>query len=140
MTAIILLVLRILLVIVLFLFIFWAFRVIWLSLDLDKKSTRRINNSSLNLEILQSESPISKRFEKQEVLLGRDPNADFVISDNTISAKHARFTFKQNHWWIEDLNSTNGTFLNSIPTEEPMIVTDGDEVRCGKILIQISCL
>ncbi len=138
MTAVLMLVLRIFLVVILFLFIFWAFRVVWLSLDRDKKTTRRIRGTLLKLETTQAESTIEKSFETQEVLIGRDPNADFVISDNTISSKHALFSFKQNHWWIEDLDSTNGTFLNSIPTEAPMIVTDGDELRCGKIIIKIS--
>lgn len=138
MTAVFLLVLRIFLAIVLFLFIFLAFRVVWLSLERENNTGRRIRNTALRLEIANAESPMLKTFETQEVLIGRDQNADFVVSDNTISSKHALFTFKQNHWWIEDLNSTNGTFLNSIPTEEPMIVTDGDEVRCGKILIKIS--
>ena len=40
-------------------------------------------------------------------------------------------------WWVEDLDSTNGTFLNQIQVEEPMVITSGDDLRCGRINIQI---
>ena len=48
---------------------------------------------------------------KKEIFIGRDFQNDIVIQKENISKIHARIYF-QNHWYIEDLNSTNGVFLN----------------------------
>ena len=36
-------------------------------------------------------------------------------------------TYRQSQWWIEDLHSTNGTFLNQEAVLEPVVITDGDD-------------
>ncbi len=50
--------------------------------------------------------------EKQEILLGRDLANDIAISDPEVSRRHARFLMQEDNVIIEDLGSTNGTFLN----------------------------
>ncbi len=78
------------------------------------------------------------RFNKPEVSLGRDPACDCIIEDATVSARHAHFSFHHNQWWIEDLGSTNGTFLNQDPIHSPCVITVGDEIRCGGVVFQIA--
>jgi pSer/pThr/pTyr-binding forkhead associated (FHA) protein len=75
-------------------------------------------------------------FTGSQVSLGRHPLNDLVIDDGAVSAKHARFFQKPNsdfpqyqEWFVEDLKSTNGTFVNDIKVEGTQRVHHGDIVR-----------
>lgn len=59
---------------------------------------------------------------------------DGVIQDDSVSRMHARFIKKENSIYIEDLNSTNGTFKNGLPLKphESVVITPEDELRFGK--------
>jgi pSer/pThr/pTyr-binding forkhead associated (FHA) protein len=48
--------------------------------------------------------------------------------------------FKQNQWWVEDLGSTNGTFLNLEPLSAPVILVDGDQIKIGTHDILLSIM
>jgi pSer/pThr/pTyr-binding forkhead associated (FHA) protein len=45
--------------------------------------------------------------------------------------------YELGQWWLKDLQSTNGTFLNGERVEEPIVITDGDQIHCGKIVISV---
>jgi len=48
-----------------------------------------------------------------QYIVGRDSEAGFVVSRSSVSRQHARlFVDDDGNWWVEDLNSTNGTFVN----------------------------
>lgn len=65
------------------------------------------------------------------VLIGRDPSCDIVITRGLPSRHHARFSFRDDQWLVEDLNSTNGTFVNNRRIARPTPVSAGDTVRFG---------
>ena len=73
------------------------------------------------------------RFDLPEIIIGRDPVCDMVLTESTISAKHARLTHKHNHWWLEDMKSTNGTMLDQQQVDIPLVVTSGDRFTCGQV-------
>ena len=73
-----------------------------------------------------------------EVLLGRDPQNDLQLQDETISARHARIFFSNNHWMLEDSLSTNGTYLNDEKILSPTALVENDIIRCGKIIIKVA--
>jgi pSer/pThr/pTyr-binding forkhead associated (FHA) protein len=50
--------------------------------------------------------------ENPEITIGRSPNTDIQIDNLAVSNQHARLIRQKNHYKIEDLNSTNGTYLN----------------------------
>jgi pSer/pThr/pTyr-binding forkhead associated (FHA) protein len=77
------------------------------------------------------------QFKKPVVVIGRDPNCECTLPSEKVSANHARLSFHQNQWWIEDLNSTNGSFLNDEPVLKPAVVVDGDLLRCGNVMLTI---
>ncbi len=50
-----------------------------------------------------------------------------------ISAEHARLTREGGRWWVTDLGTTNGTFVNGVRVERPTRLMAGDEVRFGRV-------
>ena len=68
-----------------------------------------------------------------QVTIGRGGQNDIAIaSDEYASARHARFEPRQDGVWVQDLGSTNGTYLNGMRLEHPKRLTNGDVVRVGE--------
>jgi serine/threonine protein kinase len=63
--------------------------------------------------------------------LGRTAGNDVVIQDATVSRHHARLFFHEGQWYVEDLQSANGTFVNGTRVHRPMPLQHGDELRMG---------
>ena len=61
-------------------------------------------------------------------VIGRDAGCDFQIDQRSVSRRHCRVVLEQGCYWIEDLGSTNGTFVNDQPVER-VPLRDGDHVR-----------
>ncbi|PKN82193.1 MAG: hypothetical protein CVU46_18260 [Chloroflexi bacterium HGW-Chloroflexi-8] len=83
------------------------------------------------------ESNESIEIKQAEVVIGRDPNNKVFIQDETVSAQHARIYFSDHHWWINDLNSTNGTYLNDELVDRPCVLTDHDTIMIGQVKFKI---
>ncbi len=64
--------------------------------------------------------------------IGRDPANDFVVDDIEVSRNHAKITCYEDIYKIEDLNSTNGTFLNGRRISIPEKLKDGDLISLGE--------
>jgi diguanylate cyclase (GGDEF)-like protein len=81
---------------------------------------------------------LGKRYilEKEEVLVGRSPDADIYIGDSSVSRSHARFNLSGDYVAIKDLGSANGTFLNDQRVLASTNLKDGDIVRLGTILLK----
>jgi len=69
--------------------------------------------------------------------LGRSPTNTVPIDDNFASGEHAVLARRNEQWWLEDRRSRNGTTLNGIPVEKPVIVTDGDVIGIGKMHFRV---
>ena len=66
-----------------------------------------------------------------EYIVGRDSEAGFVVSRSSVSRQHAKlFQDAAGEWWVEDMNSTNGTFVNESRIRSTRL-TDADQVRFG---------
>src|SRR5258705_353684 len=66
-----------------------------------------------------------------QYIVGRDSEAGFVVSRSSVSRQHARlYVDDDGNWWVEDLNSTNGTFVNEVRVRAQLL-TDADQVRFG---------
>ncbi|HTV96490.1 MAG TPA: FHA domain-containing protein [Steroidobacteraceae bacterium] len=66
-----------------------------------------------------------------ENIVGRGEECSLAIDATTVSRRHARIVVQQEHVTIEDLNSTNGTFVNDSPVVSARILKDGDQVSFG---------
>ena len=63
-----------------------------------------------------------------EVVIGRDPASDFQIAERSVSRKHCKVIAEQDRHWIQDLESTNHTYLNGRRIERAAL-SDGDQIR-----------
>ena len=138
MTATIVLILRLLLAIALYAFLGWA---LWTLLQEfkqqgDKLAVQKKPAITLYIKIGRGLENV-RRFLQPEVMIGRDPNCDLAMIDEALSAHHARLTHHHGQWWLEDLNSTNGTFLNREKLNTAAVVITGDQFKCGNTVFGI---
>ncbi len=75
--------------------------------------------------------------EQEEVFLGRDLSNDIPISDPEISRRHARFLMRADGIVIEDLGSTNGTFINGMRVSAPQVLHSGDVITFGENIVVV---
>jgi hypothetical protein len=69
--------------------------------------------------------------------LGRAPTNTIRINDTFASSEHAMVAFRSGQWWLEDRKSRNGTTLNDMPVNQPVVVTDGDLIGIGQLKFRI---
>jgi pSer/pThr/pTyr-binding forkhead associated (FHA) protein len=69
--------------------------------------------------------------------LGRDVNNAIVVDDEFVSSEHAVLTFRGRTWYVEDLESTNGTFVNGSPVESVAPLGYGDEIQLGQVRLRL---
>ena len=86
---------------------------------------------------------ITGEFDGQEVaierdmLIGRHQDADLVLQSAEISRRHAAFLLKDDALWVQDLKSSNGTFVNDIRIEHDKLLKDGDIVQFASIKFNV---
>lgn len=135
----IILALRIALTATLYIFTGLALWTLWRDLNRQSKQLMAPQAPPLTLVYPQENGqPRSERFTIASLTVGRDPASEVHLEDKTISAHHARLSYHHGQWWVEDLNSTNGTYLNQEPVVAPMVLTAGDLLRFGQVELQVS--
>lgn len=136
--AIIVLILRIAVVLVLYSFLGWTIYTLWKDL--------RFKSLSVQLQKVPAISLIDRSgivdnkentFSIPEVTIGRDPGNTISIEDETVSNRHAFLNYRNGHWWVEDLISTNGTFLNDEKVVTPTILISGDDLHIGNQFFEV---
>lgn len=70
------------------------------------------------------------------IIVGRSPGADIVVGAGYVSGRHARFQIMGQNLFVEDLGSTNGTFVNGAPVLEPTALRNNDVVNVGDVAIR----
>jgi Inner membrane component of T3SS, cytoplasmic domain len=71
------------------------------------------------------------------VLIGRAPECTLVLEDDFASGRHARLSLQQGTWMVEDLGSTNGTFLGRNRVQAPTPIEPGAPVRIGRTVLEL---
>lgn len=70
-------------------------------------------------------------------IIGRSQQCDLVIAELELSRQHARFVRQGDDYLLEDLGSTNGTFLNGMRLTMPQRLQPGDEIRLGPKTVMV---
>jgi pSer/pThr/pTyr-binding forkhead associated (FHA) protein len=133
----VLLVLRIAIAVALYAFLGWGLWLLWRDLRRLSRALGTPVNPALVLSMPGGDQPTMYRFTSPEVTIGRDPTCECRLDAPAISARHARLSFHHAQWWLEDLHSRNGTFLNDEPVRSQVVVTSGDSLRCGSLVFVI---
>ena len=130
--------LRLLLILLAYTFIGWLVYLIFTDLRKNAGKTGAMPVPPISLTAAVDDEPDSRQFSMPPLTIGRDPASEYCLDHPTISLRHCRLTFHHKQWWAEDLESTNGSYLNNNQIVSPAVITDGDELRLGEILIKIN--
>ena len=77
------------------------------------------------------------QLQRRSVLMGRDPASDLPINDVEVSRRHARLIAQANGYAIEDLGSTNGTFVGQQRLSRAVPLDPGTPFRVGKTVLEL---
>ncbi|HEX4222749.1 MAG TPA: FHA domain-containing protein [Pseudonocardiaceae bacterium] len=82
-------------------------------------------------------SGVSIDLTDQQITLGRANDATLVLNDDYASSRHARIFPQDGQWIVEDLGSTNGTYLDRQKVTRPTPVPAGVPIRIGKTVLEL---
>ena len=137
-----------------FLVVIWAVRLLFLALlylflarvvgsllrDL-RAAAREPGASPGRLIVVESpagEPEAGRSFDLDAITtLGRDVNNAIVVDDPFASSEHAVLTFRGRSWYVEDLGSTNGTFVNGRAVDGVSPLGFGDEMSIGQVRLRL---
>jgi hypothetical protein len=73
-----------------------------------------------------------------ELTLGRAGGCQVTIDDTYVSQLHARLFRREGQFYVEDLGSTNGTYLNRRKVTAPIVIRRGDRLQVGKTVLELT--
>jgi hypothetical protein len=93
--------------------------------------------SELILEVVEGPDAGKRSVVDKPMVVGRDPDAGFVLTDSEVSRHHLRLTPTGDYITVEDLGSANGTFVNHNELHGPARLDAGDELLAGVTVMQV---
>ncbi len=133
----------------LFLFVFFSMRTVVASTRLPDEAVRGIaeprsrtkrakGSNAPAVVIVRTDGKRSGSFRLVSPMkIGRAETCEINPKDDYLSQFHARLFPRDGAWFVEDLGSTNGTFLNEMKLSGPLEVHAGDDVRLGRTVLQL---
>ncbi|WP_407307564.1 FHA domain-containing protein [Desulfosporosinus sp. SB140] len=132
---------RLVFVALIYLFIFRIFTALLADLQL-KGMFQRSNQEFGRLEVLTGTETLPRgrifKVDGKGLHLGRGKHNDIVLPDHFASIDHAVFRCQKGQTFVEDLGSTNGTWVNGEQIHSPVQLIAGDYVKIGSITFQYS--
>ena len=147
MPPIVLTTLKYLFLALLYLFIARAVRVVYLDLvgqrvpkprgARQRQAPARRRGVPRSVVVTESEKPVRTFPLDDELTFGRADNCGVQLDDTYVSTLHARMFSKDGTWFVEDLGSTNGTYLNRKKVTAPIAIRKGDRLQIGKTVMEL---
>ncbi|MDP4145056.1 MAG: FHA domain-containing protein [Bacillota bacterium] len=137
------LIFRIVIIAIVYIIIFIALRIMYKDI---KNGGRRVSKAttkkSFGLEVIEPGASNTLRSGSiipvvKEITIGRKEDNNLVIPDSYVSGHHARIYLKNTSYVLEDLNSTNGTILNSKKIANKVYIKKGDEIKIGNTIFKV---
>ncbi len=102
-----------------------------------KPPPKRRGSPSQVLVVEGSNAGEKASLDQAPILIGRGSDAAIRLDDDYVSTRHARIAASDDQWFVEDLGSTNGTYVGSARITEPTALVLGTQVRIGKTIIEL---
>ena len=144
--------LKLFLLILLYLFFLRVLRAVWTEVNPpratapDTKAPRtgraprrpRGRHTALQLRIVEPPAQKGRTFEVgEELTVGRAAGCQVTLDDTYVSQLHARVFTRDGQIFVEDLGSTNGTYLNRRKVTGPMVFQRGDRLQIGSTILEL---
>lgn len=102
------------------------------------KSPSRRRGSPTHLIVVEGDNTGARaELEDAPLLIGRGNDAAIRLDDDYVSTRHARVAASGDEWFVEDLGSTNGTYVGSVRITQPTTIGLGIQVRIGKTILEL---
>jgi pSer/pThr/pTyr-binding forkhead associated (FHA) protein len=103
-----------------------------------RSSPRKAKKAPHKAVVIEGDSHRGSSFDlRDELVIGRGPKCQIVLDDSYVSQMHARLFSKGDLYMVEDLGSTNGTYLNRRKVTAPTELRRGDQVKIGKTVLEM---
>lgn len=129
-------------IILLYVIIYYALKIMYKDVKTGGKA--RNNSSSIRYGIEVIQTGVNSTLEQGSVVpirgiitLGRKPENTIVLTEPFVSGNHAKIYAKNNNLYVEDLNSTNGVYVNNERIQEKYKLVADDEVKIGSAIFKV---
>ena len=102
-----------------------------------KQPAKRRGSPTHVLVVEGANSGERAELDRAPILIGRGNDAAIRLDDDYVSTRHARIAASGDQWFVEDLGSTNGTYIGSVRITQPTTLTLGTQVRIGKTILEL---
>jgi pSer/pThr/pTyr-binding forkhead associated (FHA) protein len=104
----------------------------------NKQSRRPSRGTPTHVAIIEgANSGDTISLDAAPLLIGRGSDAAIRLDDDYVSTRHARIARSNDQWFVEDLGSTNGTYIGSHRLTQPTSLTLGSQIRIGKTTLEL---
>lgn len=129
-------------ILILFIIIISALKIMAKDVKSGEKRKSTANKKHHGIEVIKAGKNVNLKVGtivpiKVITTIGRGEDCSIVLSDNYASTKHARIVVKNNVLVLEDLNSTNGTYLNGEKIKGRVKLFTRDEIRVGTAVFKV---
>ncbi len=139
---IVVLIFRIAILLILYLFLWQLVAVIWKDLRRPAAGEVKAPRPRGRLIVVSADSTAYQpghHFQLSDsTTIGRGPNNSIVLGDSFVSTNHAVLNYRENGWWLADLGSRNGTWLNGKKVEGEVPVRPGDLIGIGQTRLKLA--
>ena len=130
-------------IVILYVIIYYALKIMYKDVKNGGKKRRPpVTKGNYGLEIINSGNGKDLKDEsiipiRSDLTIGRKDDNSIVLADQHVSGNHAKIIVRNDSLFIEDLNSTNGTYLNGNKISGKMKLTNKDEIKIGTSVFKI---
>jgi hypothetical protein len=141
----VLLFLRLVFVVILYFFLYQIVRlttrelIVLAERDVAEQPIRRAAGRLVMIHAAESSIPLGTTLPlTARTLIGRHPDCTIVLDDSFVSAEHAELGSRDHRWYVRDLGSTNGTFVNGRAVTSSLL-DNGDVIQFGRVKLKLVC-
>ena len=129
-------------IILLYVIIYYALKIMYKDVKTGGKARNNSSGIRYGIEVIQT--GVNSTLEQGSVVpirgiitLGRKPENTIVLTEPFVSGNHAKIYAKNNNLYVEDLNCTNGVYVNNERIQEKYKLVADDEVKIGSAIFKV---